>query len=981
MSARRGEVALCNQAKQKKSKHRFLGFPLWFPVVTHKNVTELIPSTYYPAAGVEIISNNFYVNFLIFINFVLFTVLAFNYIKRFVKITDNIKSGIIIVITMGFGGYAIFIIFCQITQEISRWIKVKHLIINDMNQNLKKIFEDKPNLFAKDENNFAEHSELVNQVSDIITSWTGSQPKGLRALIAENKLTYTSYSNFTVYFDKALGVFSISYYGLIALTVIHFIYVITSVIILFKVTYNYECIPRRLRPKNNNELYYLPVQYAALLIMFTIPLINNAINFIVVLECYSIIVYFIISTYSFNIAFFAESCKKKNVHLTIKYITMSIIASTLMGAGWACFHRSWGGLDFYRAEMLLTVSPEGIEIFAGYYPACSALLILTAFAIKTGLAPFHFWAALIYYQIDNKLFFFFQNFASPIFMLIIAEFFLKTRLSALSEVQLMLEVFGVLNIVIGAVAAISQRTIKTIFFYSSLTNSGQIILAISTFSTYNFFINEIFFNYFIVYTLSNGLLNILIFDKLIFYDIWTIKQLQRFQEKRIKILATILLLNVAGFPFFGTFWIKLQMVISFIITSNWIVVVSMLLAALFSMAYLWPLGNIIWTASPRCVFESTKETFHFKNAYTDFIIIITTFFFFVQGLVISKIFTTRAKKRAYFMYFERMFERVEKTIFGVNEYINTKFAHRAMPTRVGRHISIPRKEGYFSSFETSYHNWLEKYLIKGTFYEKILNNLDKLLQKHCPSIATNEYKTMVQSFYLKRVLNCETYGMESVVGTLEVRDFINYIGLIFNETRNSIYTLTALMLLIFFFLCLVMYTSFYPIWVKYNGSFFKKKNYAITVLQRKKKKENNYNYFSFLNNGELSILALLGYGIFFSPKLLTVLMNFLFMGNAAIMLVIILDIIFIFCVKLFIYFNYKFFKKKIRHSYAICDTDTKDHPSVDEILKFFAKKNPNSQPYTYALRHKTHYYYSYRMYLRKRSIFKKKYIKNHDGKE
>ena len=160
---------------------------------------------------------------------------------------------------------------------------------------------------------------------------------------------------------------------------------------------------------------------------------------------------------------------KKSLEAGIKYLIMGAFATSMMLLGIAFLYGEFGTLNIAD----LAAKTVG---YSGHVLPVSVGLLLTGFAIKSGLVPFHAWLPDAHPAAPSP-------FSAILSGLVIKGGFYAilrigfTMLGASALVMGALAVMGLLSMVVGGVLALMQTDLKRLLAYSSISQMGYIALA------------------------------------------------------------------------------------------------------------------------------------------------------------------------------------------------------------------------------------------------------------------------------------------------------------------------------------------------------------------------------------------------------------------------------------------------------------------------------------------------------------------------
>lgn len=163
------------------------------------------------------------------------------------------------------------------------------------------------------------------------------------------------------------------------------------------------------------------------------------------------------------------------VEALLKYILISSFAGVLGLSGTAVIYATYGTGNYYEILYLNTVFS-----FDHAVTKLGFLLLLTAFLVKSGFAPFHSWLVEVYDGLPAGLVTFFAV------VLKLGYLFTLIRVALLNpflEIKQYLLVVVVCSLLVGAVGAGYQTKFKRFMVYSGVSHSGWVGLGLFGFYT------------------------------------------------------------------------------------------------------------------------------------------------------------------------------------------------------------------------------------------------------------------------------------------------------------------------------------------------------------------------------------------------------------------------------------------------------------------------------------------------------------------
>ena len=161
-----------------------------------------------------------------------------------------------------------------------------------------------------------------------------------------------------------------------------------------------------------------------------------------------------------------------------KYLVMSALASVFMLTGLAFVFMQTGNLQYAQAWADL-LGTQGASRFFTYL---AFILLISGFAIKTGVVPFHSWLPDAHQSANTAVSILLSGIVIKVAgiygFIVLAKLF-----SGFLAVGMSLRVLGTLSIVVGALFALRQNHFKRLVAYSSVSQMGYILLGISSGNT------------------------------------------------------------------------------------------------------------------------------------------------------------------------------------------------------------------------------------------------------------------------------------------------------------------------------------------------------------------------------------------------------------------------------------------------------------------------------------------------------------------
>lgn len=311
---------------------------------------------------------------------------------------------------------------------------------------------------------------------------------------------------------------------------------------------------------------------------------------------------------------------KKGLEGAFKYLVMSALASILILTGIAFIFMYSGSLQYANVGMSLlngANASQPILIFLAF------ILMIAGFAIKTGAVPFHGMIPDAYESADTSVTLLLSGIVIKVAglygMIILVRMF-----DAVPAINTTLSILGAVTIVVGALYAFRQNHFKRMVAYSSISQAGYIILAISTGSVLGLLgaVLHIFNHATAKCTLFANAAAI--HKQTGTYDLREMGGLQ--QKMPVTGFSSIsAFLSTAGIPPFAGFWSKLLIVIALWTSGLEVYAGIAVLASILTAAYLLRMQKQVFFGKLPEQYESVEEI-HGSIKFAEFMLTFITIF-------------------------------------------------------------------------------------------------------------------------------------------------------------------------------------------------------------------------------------------------------------------------------------------------------------------------------------------------------------------
>lgn len=182
---------------------------------------------------------------------------------------------------------------------------------------------------------------------------------------------------------------------------------------------------------------------------------------------------------------------------SLKYFIFGATASACMLYGLSWIYGLSGSLNFSSTEFVaaLRQAPSSMLIIA-------LILVVTGFLYKIASAPMHLWVPDVYQASPIPVLAFFSVVPKLAGFAVLIKFLTFLRLSDVTFIdwQQVVAVLSILTIGVGNFAALYQSNVKRLMAYSSIAQSGFLMVALATLNSYTI---ASFFFYATAFLLAN----------------------------------------------------------------------------------------------------------------------------------------------------------------------------------------------------------------------------------------------------------------------------------------------------------------------------------------------------------------------------------------------------------------------------------------------------------------------------------------------
>lgn len=190
---------------------------------------------------------------------------------------------------------------------------------------------------------------------------------------------------------------------------------------------------------------------------------------------------------------------KRATEGSLKYFVFGSVASAIMVYGFSLLYGMTGTLNFTTIEFLQGLAEHPTPLFL-----TAAIFSLGGFLFKIAAAPMHPWVPDVYESAPMPVVAFFSSIPKLAGFGILAKFLTILNMRGETDWQLVIGVITIITLTAGNFSALWQKNVKRLMAYSSIAQSGFLLVAVMAFSTNGY-------QYFLFYASIYLLLTFLVF--------------------------------------------------------------------------------------------------------------------------------------------------------------------------------------------------------------------------------------------------------------------------------------------------------------------------------------------------------------------------------------------------------------------------------------------------------------------------------------
>jgi NADH-quinone oxidoreductase subunit N len=177
-----------------------------------------------------------------------------------------------------------------------------------------------------------------------------------------------------------------------------------------------------------------------------------------------------------------ERAAQYPLEASIKYLVLSAVSSGFVLFGMALIYAQTGTLHFTDISAALQGIGSGP---APAYFTAAALLVITGFAFKLSLVPFHLWTPDVYEGAPLPATAFLATIGKLAMAALLMRFMSISGVLSSTAIVTVLALIAVLSILVGNLLALLQSNLKRLLSYSSIAHMGYLFIALISLDALN----------------------------------------------------------------------------------------------------------------------------------------------------------------------------------------------------------------------------------------------------------------------------------------------------------------------------------------------------------------------------------------------------------------------------------------------------------------------------------------------------------------
>ena len=358
--------------------------------------------------------------------------------------------------------------------------------------------------------------------------------------------------------------------------------------------------------------------------MFFMVSANDLILFYLGLELQSLSLYILASIDRDNL---------RSTESGIKYFVLSALSSGLLLYGCSLLYGFTGTTNFELIAGQLNKENTG-AVFA-------MVFILVGLAFKVSAVPFHMWTPDVYEGAPTSITSYFAVVPKIAGLALLIKFMFVPFSNILLEWQTIIIFISIASMILGAVAAMTQKNFKRLLAYSSIGHIGYALAGVATGAVSGYQSTIVYISIYVI--MNIGAFSCLYLLKKDGEYKENISDLSGISKKHplLAISLLIILFSLAGIPPLGGFFAKFYVFVAVLEKQMYALAIIGLLTTVMSAFYYLKIIKTIYFDDSLITFEATKNRTAQASIFTSCIILMTFFLFpSVLNNLVSSLFVS-----------------------------------------------------------------------------------------------------------------------------------------------------------------------------------------------------------------------------------------------------------------------------------------------------------------------------------------------------
>lgn len=170
----------------------------------------------------------------------------------------------------------------------------------------------------------------------------------------------------------------------------------------------------------------------------------------------------------------SQKIAKFPLEAAMKYLIMSGVASATMLFGMALIYAMLGTFEFGGLAVATHALDETINpmLLIGF------LMVISAFAFKLSLVPFHMWTPDVYEGAPVPVTAFLATVSKAAMVAVAMRLMLNAKVFDFTQITVVLSLLAAASMIFGNLLAVMQSNVKRLFAYSSIAHLGYLLVVV-----------------------------------------------------------------------------------------------------------------------------------------------------------------------------------------------------------------------------------------------------------------------------------------------------------------------------------------------------------------------------------------------------------------------------------------------------------------------------------------------------------------------